>query len=130
MFNRALIVLLLAALSCSRTEAPAPAAPATTPPAPPSIGNAAHGKQLIAQYGCNVCHAIPGTEGPQGALGPTLAGLATRPAISNGVVPNTPENLAKYVENPPALNPQSSMPALGISPPESKDIAAFLVTLK
>jgi cytochrome c2 len=128
MFNRAFIFLVFAALACSRTEAPAPTA--TAPTAPPPIGNAAHGKQLIAQYGCNVCHAIPGTEGPQGALGPTLAGLATRPAISNGVVPNTPENLAKYVENPPALNPQSSMPALGVSPPESKDIAAFLATLK
>lgn len=121
----ALVLLLLAA--CNRDEAsksiakPAPAAP---------IGNAEHGKALAAQYGCNVCHTIPGVEGPQGSLGPSLAGVASRPAISYGKVQNTPENLVKYIQNPQALNPQSSMPPIGLTDVDAKDIAAYLLTLK
>jgi cytochrome c2 len=124
--KRAFAVLLLAALACSRAEPAPPAAP----PAPPPIGDAARGKMLIGQHGCNVCHVTPGVEGAQGALGPSLAGVASRATISNGAVKNTPENLAKYVENPGALNPDSTMPALGIPTADAKDIAAYLLTLK
>ena len=123
----ALALVLLFAAACNRDETsksmakPAPAAP---------IGNAEHGKALAAQYGCNVCHAIPGVEGPQGSLGPSLAGLARRPAISYEKVQNTPENLVKFIQNPQTMNPQSSMPPIGLTDPEAKDIAAYLLTLE
>lgn len=100
---------------------PAPAAP---------IGNADHGKALAAQYGCNVCHVVPGVAGPQGAVGPSLAGVASRPAISFGKVQNTPGNLVKYLLEPASMNPQSSMPPIGLTDAEAKDIAAYLLTLK
>lgn len=127
--KRALPFLLVLAAACARSESNAPA-PAPTPAAPPAIGDAAHGKKLVAQYGCNVCHIVPGIEGAQGSLAPSLAGIAGRAKISNETVVNTPENLAKYVENPPALNPDSSMPILDIPTAETKDIAAYLMTLK
>ena len=122
-----LFVVLFLAIACARPETPAPP---PKPAAPPPIGNAVRGKQLVEQYGCNVCHTVPGIEGAQGSLGPSLAGVAVRKKISNDTVVNTPENLAKYVENPPALNPDSTMPALGIPTAEAKDIAAFLLKLK
>ena len=122
-----LFVIAFLALACARPEAPAPP---PKPAAPPPIGNAARGKELVGQQGCNVCHAVPGIEGAQGSLAPSLAGVATRPKISENTVVNTPENLAKYVENPQALNPNSAMPALGIPTADAKDIAAFLLTLK
>ena len=120
------LLLLLTAVACNRDEAskaitPAPAAP---------IGNAERGRALLAQYGCNVCHIVPGVEGPQGSLGPSLAGVASRPAISFGVVQNTPENLVKYIMEPASLNPQSSMPPVGLTEVDAKDIAAYLITLK
>lgn len=118
----ALVALLLAA--CHRPESSQPAAP--KPPA----GNAQRGRQLVAQYGCNVCHTIPGIEGPQGTLAPSLAGVASRPTISFGKVPNTRANVTLFIENPASLNPQSSMPPMGITPPDAQDIAAFLQTLK
>lgn len=118
-------VLLLLFVACNRAESPAPA-----PAAPPPIGNAERGKLLAAQYGCNVCHIVPGVEGAQGALGPSLAGVASRPVISNGTVQNTPEHLSQYIQNPASLNPQSTMPALGLPPGDANDIAAFLLTLK
>jgi cytochrome c len=115
-----LLVLLLGA--CSQ-EAPAPAAPKP-------IGDADRGRQLAGQYGCNVCHAIPGVDGPQGSLGPTLAGVASRPSISFGAVQNTPANLIQFIQNPASLNPQSSMPPIGLAETDAKDIAAYLLTLK
>ena len=94
------------------------------------MGDADRGRQLAGQYGCNVCHAIPGVEGPQGSLGPSLAGLASRPEISFGTVQNTPANLAKFIQEPASLNPQSSMPPVGLTAPDAQDITAYLLTLK
>lgn len=88
------------------------------------------GRLLIEQYGCNVCHSIPGIAGAQGSIGPALEGLASRPAISNGKVQNTPENLAKFVQSPASLNPSSNMPGLNIPDADAHVIAAYLRTLK
>jgi cytochrome c len=124
-----LLLLLVLALfqACNRDEAAkSMAKPAEAVP----IGNAERGKALAGQYGCNVCHAVPGVEGPQGSLGPSLAGLGSRPAISFGTVQNTPENLVKFIQEPASLNPQSSMPPIGLTDVDAKDIAAYLLTLK
>jgi cytochrome c len=92
--------------------------------------NVERGRQLTAQYGCNVCHAIPGIDGPQGSLAPSLAGVGSRATISNGVVPNTPENLAKFVQSPGSLNPASSMPGLNMPVADAEEIAKYLRTLR
>lgn len=92
-------------------------------------GNPDRGKQMIAQYGCQVCHSIPGVAGPRGAIGPTLEHIASRSTIG-GKVPNTPENMAKWLQNPQAFDPANTMPNLGISPADAKDLSAFLFTLK
>jgi cytochrome c2 len=122
------LLLLTLAVACGRGETPAP------PPQPAAVqhvpGDAERGKQLIAQYACNACHTIPGTTGPQGALGPSLAGLASRPAISQGTVPNTPANLRQFIQNPASLNPGSSMPPIGLPDADAQDLTAFLLTLR
>ena len=119
-----LLLLLLAA--CNRGEPAQP--PQTTQQS--AIGNAERGRTLASQYGCNVCHVVPGVEGPQGSLGPSLAGVASRPAISFGAVQNTPANLTQFIQNPASLNPQSSMPPIGLATADARDIAAYLLTLK
>ena len=125
--KRAFFLLLTTlVVACNRGETAAPA----PPPAPPPIGDASRGPMLAAQYGCNVCHIIPGVAGPQGSLGPSLQGLASRPGFSQGAVQNTPENLVKFIQDPPSLNPQSSMPPSGVSEADAKDLAAYLLTLK
>ena len=119
-----LVVLLVFALACNRAEQPADSS------TPTPIGNAERGKLLAAQYGCNVCHNVPGVDGPQGSLGPTLAGVASRPTISNGAVQNTPANLVQYIQQPSSVNPASTMPPLGVQGNDAQDIAAYLLTLK
>lgn len=94
------------------------------------VENVERGRQLISRYGCNVCHTIPGIPGPQGAIGPTLEGVASRPTISNGTAQNTPENLAKFIERPAALNPSTNMPGLDMPAADAQEIAKYLRTLK
>jgi len=118
------ILLLLAitlATACHRTEQPG-----STPNVP--FGDGARGKELVGKYACNACHVIPDVAGPRGKLGPSLDHIASRSVIG-GRLPNTPENLSRWLQNPKAINPDNSMPNLGISEPESRDLAAFLGTL-
>ena len=88
------------------------------------------GRELIAQYGCNTCHSIPGIEGQQGSIGPSLEGIGARATISNGHVRNTPENLAKFIQSPASLNPSSNMPGLNMPSADAEQIAAYLRTLR
>jgi cytochrome c2 len=120
------LLTLLFVLACNRAETPS----AQQTPPPPATGDVERGRQLISQYACNVCHVVPGTQGPQGRLGPSLAGVASRPSISNGVVPNTPENLRQFIHNPASLNPQSSMPPIQMPEADAQAITAFLLTLR
>jgi len=125
--KRLAFLLLPLTLACAKSETPA----STTTTAPPEpAGNVARGQQLVGQYGCNVCHIVPGIEGPQGSLGPSLAGLASRPTISLGTVQNTRANLVQFIQNPASLNPQSTMAPVGVTPGDAEDIAAYLMTLK
>jgi cytochrome c len=128
MRTAALIPALLLLVACGRKEAETAKLP--LPPAQTSLGNPAQGQKLVAEYGCLVCHAIPGAEGPQGSLGPSLAGLGSRPTLSGGAVQNTPENLVQFIQNPASLNPQSSMPPIGMPAGDANHIAAYLLTLK
>ena len=123
-----LMSALFAALACNRGETKT-ATNAQPPQAAPNK-SADRGRELAAQYGCNVCHVVPGVEGPQGALAPSLAGFASRPLFSNGKVENNVDNVAKFVENPAAMNLQSSMPPLGVPTADARDIATYLATLK
>ncbi|HEY0156254.1 MAG TPA: c-type cytochrome [Thermoanaerobaculia bacterium] len=122
--KRLLPILFL--LACNR-EAPAPVTQTAAPAATVSVDE---GRQLVSRYGCGVCHVVPGVEGAQGRLGPSLAGIASRPKISFGTVDNTPANLAQFIQDPASRNPQTSMPPMAITDAEADAIAAYLGTLK
>jgi len=118
--DRVALLSLLVAIACGRNEMPKSAIP----------GDPERGRQLIAQYGCNTCHAVSGVEGPQGALGPPLDGVMARPTLSRGTVQNSPENLVRFIQDPASLNPSTTMPGLVIPPSDAQDIAAFLAMPK
>jgi mono/diheme cytochrome c family protein len=100
------------------TEAPGAAAP-----------DARRGKKAIDQYACATCHQIPGIVGANAPVGPPLDGAGTRGFIA-GVLPNTPENMARWIRHPQAVSPRSAMPDLGVSERDAQDIAAYLSTLR
>jgi cytochrome c len=94
-----------------------------------SMGNPEHGRQLIGSYGCGACHMIPGVHAARGKVGPPLIFFAERTMIA-GELPNTPENLRKWIQHPKQVEPNTAMPDLGVNPDEAKDIAAYLYTLR
>lgn len=92
-------------------------------------GNARRGKQLIGSYGCGACHIIPGIRSARGLVGPPLYDWGERTIIA-GELPNTPDNLVRWIENPKAIEPRNAMPDLGLSKEQATDIAAYLYTLR
>jgi cytochrome c oxidase subunit II len=111
---------------------PPPAPPAPAPPAPkPDDALVAEGRALVTQKGCGACHIIPGIPGATGTIGPSLVGVADRNPIAGGAVPNTgPDDLKRWIMNPPALKPGTAMPPLGLTDDEATRIVAFLETLR
>jgi mono/diheme cytochrome c family protein len=83
------------------------------------------GRDLVEAHGCGTCHVIPTVEGADGLTGPPLTAMA-RQAYVAGVLPNTPEALARFVMDPQAVDPRSAMPDLGLDAGEAAAIAAFL----
>jgi cytochrome c1 len=91
-------------------------------------GSATRGKQLIQKYGCVACHAIPGVPHVGANVGPPLSKMGKQVYVA-GVIPNMPDELVLWLQNPPAVDPRTAMPDLGISEAEARDIAAYLYTL-
>jgi cytochrome c len=115
------LVLLLALTGCERDEAPAALRVLG--------GNPEFGQLLIAQHGCTACHVIPGVAGFTGTVGPSLEGFGRR-AYIGGVLPNRPMMLTAWLRDPPAIDPATAMPALGLSEAEARDVAAYLYSLR
>lgn len=86
------------------------------------------GKKLIVSSGCGACHTIPGIYTARGLVGPPLYFYGRRTMIA-GELPNTPDNLVRWLLNPPAIEPGTAMPNLGLSQEQARDITAYLYTL-
>lgn len=92
-------------------------------------GNASQGRAAIERYGCGSCHTIPGVRDAHGLVGPPLLWWSRRTFIG-GELPNTPENLVRWIRSPQAVEAHTAMPALGLSDQEARDVAAYLYTLR
>lgn len=96
--------------------------------APVQGGDADRGRDAVRRYGCSACHTIPGIANQGSNVGPPLAKMARR-AYIGGMLPNTPEQMVRWLRNPPAINARTAMPDLGVTAVDAADIAAFLYTL-
>lgn len=92
-------------------------------------GDAERGRAAIQRYGCAACHTIPGISGQAANVGPPLSHMAERAYVA-GLLPNTPQQLMRWLRNPPEVDPRTAMPNLGISDAEAADIAAYLYSAK
>lgn len=88
-------------------------------------GTPARGAAAIRAYGCGSCHTIPGIPGADALVGPPLQGLVRR-AYVGGVLPNTPDNLVRWIRHPRQVSPRTAMPELGVTAADARDIAAYL----
>ena len=97
-------------------------------PVPAPAVDVQRGRRALHQYACTACHSIPGVTGPKSFVGPPLERFATRGLIA-GTLPNTPDNLARWLLHTQEVKPGTAMPELGVAPQDARDIAAFLATL-
>lgn len=94
----------------------------------PASRNPTLGRRAMDQYACPTCHIIPGVTGATQQIGPPLAGIASRSYIA-GALTNTPDNMVKWLQSPPAVKPRTAMPDLGLAEQDAWDIAAYLASL-
>lgn len=87
------------------------------------------GRQLLAQYRCGSCHRIDGVADARGRSATPLDGFGRRSYIA-GRIPNQPEALRAWIMDPQSLVPSSTMPALGVTAAQARDMAAYLRSLR
>lgn len=98
---------------------------AAGPPVEVSGGRPELGRIAMERYGCAACHTIPAMHAYGANVGPPLSSMSARAYVA-GVVPNTPENLVRWLLDPPSVDPRTAMPKLGLTHAEASDIAAYL----
>jgi cytochrome c2 len=98
-----------------------------TPPSsePLTGGNPRTGQQLIARYGCAACHQIKGIAHADSKVGPSLKEIRDSSYVG-GVLPNSADNLMKWIMHPRTVSPDTAMPELGVTQAEARDMAAYL----
>jgi cytochrome c len=91
-------------------------------------GNPDNGKLLLRQYGCGSCHTIPGVPSAKGNVGPPLDAISKRVYLA-GVLPNTPQNMARWIRAPQDIDPRTAMPNLQVPEAHAQDMVAYLYRL-
>lgn len=82
---------------------------------------------MFRQYACDNCHLIEGMVGPITHIGPSLEHWRERKYIA-GVLPNTRENLTRWIADPQAVSPHTLMPDLDVIEPHADYMARYLMT--
>jgi cytochrome c len=92
-------------------------------------GDPDRGREELRRYGCGACHFVPGVDGATGRVAPPLTAFADRGFVA-GVLPNNADELIRWIQDPPSVNPQTAMPDLGVTEEDARHMAAYLYTLR
>jgi mono/diheme cytochrome c family protein/cytochrome c2 len=80
---------------------------------------------VLRQYACHSCHVIEGVVGPKIHVGPALAAWPRRALIA-GTLPNTRDNLVRFLRAPHEVSRGSLMPDLGVTEADARVMAEYL----
>ncbi|MEA2711836.1 MAG: cytochrome c oxidase subunit [Phycisphaerales bacterium] len=99
-------------------------------PAPtPTSAAAIAGRDIFFAQTCANCHAIGGTNAIANAA-PDLTHFATRRDLAAGVVPNTRDNLTRWLRKPDQIKPGCKMPNFNFNDAQLDQLVAYLETLQ
>lgn len=117
----------------SADEYAAIAGATNTEPCPPAteltgVPSPEYAKVVLRQYACHSCHIIEGMVGPHSHVGPSLESWSRRKYIA-GVLPNTPENLTRWIRHPQQVRPGTLMPDMRVAESHAQVMASYLFTL-
>jgi cytochrome c oxidase subunit 2 len=88
-----------------------------------------NGRKVFLGQSCINCHGVAGTSA-KGTDAPNLTHLMSRQTLLTGMVPNTAENLRRWIADPQKIKPGCLMPAFGLSARDRDAIVDYLVTLR
>ena len=97
--------------------------------APPTSELAREGELLLTIGGCVACHTIRGTDAA-GILGPDLTHMRGRAHIAAGILPNTEENMRRWLSDPQAEKPGNLMVIPELTDDQLDALVAYLEGLK
>lgn len=97
----------------------------------PAVANVTseEGRRIFETTSCVNCHTVSGTVA-NGRFGPDLTHLMSRDTIASGIVPNTSENLRRWIQDPNSIKPGSLMPAMQLNDKDLDALVAYLETLR
>lgn len=99
--------------------------------APAKTGMSDPGFLAFMQAGCIACHTINFEGSPaRQRVGPNLTHVGSHMTIAAARFENTPENLARWLRNPPAEKPGSLMPNLNLKDEQIAKLVSYLENLK
>ncbi|HUP40472.1 MAG TPA: cytochrome c oxidase subunit II [Vicinamibacterales bacterium] len=99
------------------------------PASDPGTEQQQHGRDIFLRATCPQCHTIRGTLAG-GAFGPDLTHVGSRQRIAAGVLPNTTENLQRWIRDPHQFKPGNKMPAHDLNDNDLRAVAEFLRSLE
>ncbi len=133
------MVMVLSLTGCVSAFAASPTATPRAPtsqgptirltPAPGVAGDPEAGRRLFVATGCGGCHTLPGLAGANGVAGPILTNVVLRPTLAGETIPMSPDTLTGWLLDPAALKRGTSMPRVGLTEAEARDITAYLYSL-
>ena len=99
-------------------------------PGVPETEIAKAGSEAFVTNGCAGCHTVDGNPTAIGKIGPNLSHFGSRTTLAAGILPNTPENLARWIQDPQGVKPGNMMTNQLVRPAEVEAIVAYLHRLK
>lgn len=103
------------------------AAPAAAP-AEAVSADVAEGMKLFQTKGCIGCHTASAMSPMKGMMGPNLSGIGSRKMIAAGWLPNTDENLKRWLHDPQAVKQGVTMVVPKMTDAEVNALVAYLRT--
>lgn len=82
-------------------------------------------RERFTAYGCSSCHVIPEAQSSAGKVGPPLTGLGSRAYLA-GRLPNTHENLVRWIRFPQTVEPGTVMPNMNVTENDAQEMAQAL----
>ena len=95
----------------------------------PTTAQQVAGQQAFLSGPCATCHAIAGT--PAFATrGPNLTHVGSRRDLASGALPNTHDDMLRWIYNPQSIKPGTQMPATTLNADQLQAVVAYLRSLK
>lgn len=95
-----------------------------------SRNSSSAGHQLFLSAGCGGCHSVTGTNA-DGRIGPDLTDVGSRAMLAAETLPNTAENVARWIASGKSIKPENAMPEFkNLTADELTMLATYLTSLK